>query len=86
MRPRKRDRHLPPCVYQRHGAYYLVRRGKWISLGRDLPAALAQYARQIAPAARGSIGKLIDEALAARQRAIASSTWAHHMAKAGTGC
>lgn len=78
MRPRKRDRHLPPCVYQRHGAYYLVRRGKWIPLGRDLPAALAQYARQIAPASRGSIGKLIDEALAARQRAIASSTWAQY--------
>jgi len=27
MRQRKVDRHLPPCVYQKHGAYWLVRAG-----------------------------------------------------------
>ena len=45
MRPRKTDRHLPPCVYLRHGAYYLVRRGKWTRLAADLPDALKEYAR-----------------------------------------
>ena len=45
MRPRKKDRHLPACVYQRHGAYYLVKRGKWTHLGADLGRALQEYAR-----------------------------------------
>ena len=46
MRPRKTDRHLPACVYQRHGSYYLVQSGKWINLGRDLPQAMSEYARR----------------------------------------
>ncbi len=35
MRPRKKDRHLPPCMYIKHGAYYLVRKGKWERLDKD---------------------------------------------------
>jgi integrase len=45
MRPRKTNRHLPPCVYVRRGAYYYVQKGRWHPLGRDLHAALIEYAR-----------------------------------------
>ena len=46
-RPRKKDRHLPACVFQRHGAIWYVKRGKWTRLGptSDLAGALAEYAR-----------------------------------------
>lgn len=47
MRPRKRNRHLPACVYHKHGAYYYVRRGKWIRLGTSLSDALARYSRLV---------------------------------------
>lgn len=62
MRPRKHDRHLPPCVYLRHGAFYLVKAGKWTRLGADLPTALAEYARRIAQPT-GGMAALIEEAL-----------------------
>ena len=39
MRQRKVDRHLPPCVSQKHGAYWLVRAGKWHRLGTNLVTA-----------------------------------------------
>ena len=47
MRQRKVDRHPPPCVYQKHGAYWLVRAGKWHRLGTNLVTALAEYGRRI---------------------------------------
>ena len=52
-RPRKRDRHLPACMYHRHGAYYLVRKGKWMRLAADLPTALREYARRIGHSSGG---------------------------------
>ena len=45
MRHRKKDRHLPGCVYQKYGAYYYVKGGKWTRLGVDLQTALGEYAR-----------------------------------------
>lgn len=45
-RPRKQNTHLPPCVYQRHGAYWYVKGGKWERLGSDLPDSLAAYGRR----------------------------------------
>ena len=64
-RPRKTDRHLPPCVYQRRGAYYHVVAGTWHPLGRDLPTALAEYARRVQPVAApsGNWARLVDEAM-----------------------
>jgi integrase len=38
---------LPPCMYAKHGAYYLVKKNKWIRLAETLPAALREYARRI---------------------------------------
>lgn len=64
-RPRKKDRHLPACMYHRHGAYFLVRRGVWRRLGTDLQASLREYARLIslpidAPATPAGMPALID--------------------------
>lgn len=61
-RPRKKDRHLPPCVFHKHGAFYLVRNAKWTRLGADLPAALREYARLHAHAA-GGMAELISKAM-----------------------
>ena len=73
MRPRKTDRHLPACVYCRRGAYYYVHGGKWRPIGRDLPTALAEYARIVALPGDG-MPKLIDQALPAITRDVAEST------------
>lgn len=63
-RPRKRDRHLPACMYLRHGAYYLVQRGVWTRLGSDLGASLREYARRFdQPAATRGMPALIDAML-----------------------
>lgn len=45
-RRRKSGKHLPQCVYEKHGAYYFVKAGKWYRLGSDLSDALAEYARR----------------------------------------
>lgn len=37
---------LPPCVYRKHGAYWLVKGGKWTMLAKDRTEALAEYARR----------------------------------------
>lgn len=63
MRPRKKDRHLPACMYQKHGAYYLVRKGKWVRLGTDFQASLAEYAMLLDKHSMGGMPKLIDDAL-----------------------
>lgn len=63
MRPRKKDRHLPACMYQKHGAYYLVRKGKWKRLGTDFQASLAEYAKLLDKGSQGGMPKLIDDAL-----------------------
>jgi len=44
MRPRKKDRGLPACVYLKCNAYYYVKKNKWTLIGRTLPEALKQYA------------------------------------------
>lgn len=65
MRPRKKDRHLPACMYHRHGAYWLVKDGKWRRLAADLPTALAEYAAIIDTARRGGgMAELIDKVIA----------------------
>lgn len=73
MRPRATNRHLPPCVYLRHGAYWLVKRGKWSRLGDDLPSALAEYGRRVKPTTAGTMPALVDEAVSAIPR-LAEST------------
>ncbi len=53
---------LPPCVYWKNGAYWLVKRRKWTRLAKDKRTALMTYARLTAPST-GAMSKLIDEAM-----------------------
>lgn len=73
MRPRTKDRNLPPCVYLKHGSYYLVKGGKWQRLGADLHSALVEYARIMAKPSDG-LADLIDKAFPAIVENVADST------------
>lgn len=73
MRPRKKDRHLPPCVFLKHGAYWYVKRGKWTRLAADLPAALVEYAR-LHRQKTGGMVELIENALPSILKGKAEST------------
>lgn len=73
MRPRKKDRHLPACVYLRHGAYYYVSKGKWTRLGDDLHTALREYACIVAIPENG-LPALIDKALPHITERVSAST------------
>jgi len=76
MRPRKQDRHLPACMYLKHGSYWLVKKGKWTNLGSDYSEALQEYARlQAQPAVRkNSMPELIDKVLDVHLKGKAKST------------
>lgn len=62
-RPRKKDRHLPPCVYFQHGTHWYVKRKIWTDIGPSLTEALEAYAR-IVGTPQGNCDALIDEAFA----------------------
>lgn len=82
MRPRKKDRHLPACMYQKHGAYYLVRKGKWERLDSDYQAALLAYARLTTTAAQGGMPALIDKVLKHIQPKLKPNTMLQYEAAA----
>lgn len=74
-RPRKHDRHLPRCVFHRHGAFWYVKRGKWTRLGDNLQSALAKYARLVeAPTGNGAMVKLVDDAIVEIRKHVAPET------------
>lgn len=73
-RRRTTDKHLPPCVYHKHGAFWLVKRGKWEKLAATLPDALAEYARRVQTHSSGSMPELIDRVLAHHSPKLATST------------
>lgn len=61
-RPRQKNRHLPPCVYFKHGAYHYVKLKKSTRLGATLKEAMAAYSA-IHEVVKGSMPELINEAL-----------------------
>ena len=63
MRPRKKRSNLPPCIYKKHGQYWLVKRNKWTALGPDEGRAIIQYGRMVSEVP-GGMSALIDKALA----------------------
>jgi hypothetical protein len=73
MRIRRHDKHLPRCVYLRHGAYWFVKGGKWKRLGDNLQTALAEYARIIEPRT-GGCDELLDRTLEKSRETIKPST------------
>lgn len=82
MRPRKIDKHLPKYVHHRHGAYYLVKCGKWSLLAHDLNAALAEYHNLFSAPTDGLAG-LIDTALGSMRGRLAKNTWEQYQVAAG---
>lgn len=46
-RPRKHAKHLPANMLHRHGAYYFVRKGKWLRLAKDYGPSLVKYAELV---------------------------------------
>lgn len=73
-RPRKSKGPFPPCFYQKHGAFYLVKANKWMRLGSDYGLALAEYARIMQTGETRGMPKLIDEVLAKVKPRLADST------------
>jgi integrase len=64
-RQRKRDRHLPPCMYLKHGAYYFQhpKTREWKNLGPEdqLGAAITKYGELIGGQWSGrTLGDVID--------------------------
>jgi len=79
-RPRKQNSHLPPCLHQKHGAYYYVKNGAWKRLGATLTEALVGYAELVEMPA-GTMPAVIEDALSAmraRTPPLASSTLAQY--------
>lgn len=70
---RRTDRHLPQCVYFKHGAYWHVKRGKWSRIGGTLAEALAEYAR-IHETTKGGMPDLIERVLQHVKPRLAKST------------
>ena len=74
MRPRGKDKHLPKCVFHRHGGYYYVKRGVWKPIGTTLTAALAEYARIIAPA-KGGCDEILNRTLDRCKETVKPNTY-----------
>lgn len=82
MRPRKKDRHLPACVYLRHGAYYHVRAGKWTRLGVSLSDAMRRYS-VLYDGPKGGMAELISAALAEMLKGVKPNTASQYRIAAG---
>jgi integrase len=76
-RPRKKDRHLPPCVYFKHGRFWYVKGGKWNDLGTDMAQALADYANRIA-VPKGGMAELIEKVYSHHASKVAPATRAQY--------
>jgi integrase len=66
MTPKARQsnpKKLPPCVYEKHGSFWYVKRGKWINLGKNERAARMVHARMVTQPSDSAMGKLIDDAM-----------------------
>lgn len=72
-RPKKTDRDLPPCVYRKHGAIWLVKNGKWTRLGDNVPDAMAEYAKALRRPSGGVAG-LLERWFDDAKRTLAEST------------
>jgi len=60
-RPKQHDRHLPPRMRFKHGAYYRVVRDRWEPLGREYGAALRKWAElESSPQLVTTVGQAID--------------------------
>lgn len=76
-RPRKHDRHLPACVYFKHGRFWYVKHRKWHDLGTDQAAALTAYA-QIIATPKGGMAELIEKVYQHHAATVSENTRAQY--------
>lgn len=74
MRPRKKDRHLPACMYLKHGCYYYVKKGKWHRLDVDFQTALLAYARLTIGPEESGMPHLIDLVMTEMRKTLKKNT------------
>lgn len=74
MRPRKKDRHLPACMYLKHGCYYYVKAGKWHRLDKDFQTALMAYAKLTIGGADNGMPDLIDRVMVEMRKTLKKNT------------
>lgn len=70
--------HPVPCVYLKHGAYWLVKRGKWTRIGTTLAQALEAYAK-LEAAPKGAMADLIDRVYRHHAPTLAKATRAQYL-------
>jgi hypothetical protein len=64
-------------VYFKHGAYWLVKKGKWTRLGDDLAHALGEYAKTV-ETPKGGMPDLIEKVYRHHCANLAQSTQAQY--------
>ena len=74
MRPRKKDRHLPACMYLKHGCYYYVKAGKWHRLDKDFQTALLAYAKITIGGTDNGMPDLIDRVMVEMRKTLKKNT------------
>lgn len=72
-RARKHRSNLPPCVYQKHGAFFYVKANRWQRIGSTMSEALQNYAG-IIEKPKGGMAVLIDSVLASESPRLAKAT------------
>lgn len=77
MRPRKKNKELPPCVYHVHGAYWLIRKNKWTRLGKELPKEYRTKPQH------GAMAELIDTVMGTIKPNVSKNTWQSYTVAAG---
>ena len=78
IRPRTKDRSLPPCLYLKSGRYWYVKRNKWHDFGTDHYEALKRYAEAHRPKAADGMAKLLDDWLEHASDTVKASTLTHY--------
>lgn len=78
IRPRSKDRNLPPCLYLKSGRYWFVKRNKWHDFGTDLHGALKRYAEAHKPRSAHGMTKLLDEWMDEAGDRVKAATMAHY--------
>lgn len=74
-RRRKRNLHLPRWMVHRHGAYYMVVRGKYTRLGAEYGPALIRYAELVGGRPEVStVGDLVASYIATNAQRLAEAT------------
>lgn len=74
MRPRKKDRHLPACMYLKHGCYYYVKKGKWHRLDKNFQTALLAYAKLTIGNSDNGMPHLIDSVMIEMRKTLRKNT------------